>query len=65
MKILKMFYPFLYLIGGGLIWVWAGINDTPGTPSIFKAMTEMELWGWIGVPVFLFGILLYTRILRK
>lgn len=63
-QIFRAFFPILILIAGGMIMVWAGVNDIPYVTSIFGAMMEMKWFGWIGVAVQVFALLLLAGIVK-
>ena len=40
-------WPVIVAIVGGLIMIWAGVNDCPGC-RFWESLKSMDSWGWIG-----------------
>lgn len=52
----ELFLPMFIMILGGMITVWAGVQDAcPTCAGYFDSLLYMEGWGWTGAALVLFG----------
>jgi hypothetical protein len=63
-QVFKAFMPMFILIFGGLIMVGAGVNNVPHVTSIFPAMLGMKWFGWIGVALQIYAMLILAGVIK-